>query len=157
MQKFSIKHGQKNHPEINLGMIDMLPYLEQIDVTKRDPYFVISHKNGNYIQAMRTPQGYIVECRYSFHPNAQLQNKNKNKGWNDHIHYRAWNHHDHTDPGKADPRTGEWGPWIHERDHLSLRSAAALLDHYIILCGKPELPVAAWIHWRDVTEEFPEF
>ena len=159
MQKFSIQYGQKNKSEALIGMIDMLPHLEQIDVTKGNPYFVINHANENYIQAMRTPYGYIVECRYLFYQETQNKNQHKNnsKDGNNLIHYRAWNHRDHDAPGKADPRTGEWGPWIHEHDHISLEQAAALLDHYIILCGKPELPVAAWIHWRDVTEEFPEY
>lgn len=150
VNQFSVKYGQRDKPEIISGMIDTLPFLAQIDAKKKNPYFVISHKDGNYIQAMRSPQGYIVECRYFFHQEQERKN------WDDFIHYRAWNHNGHQEQGKADPRSGEWGPWIHERDHLTLELAAALLDHYIILQNRPELPVAAWVHWRDVTEEFPE-
>lgn len=157
MQKYKLTNGQaetsetyeqKTSAQCN-AQVDFLAVLEQIDFKKENPYLVLDLENGKHIQTLRSATGYIVECRYFFPASS------KSKDWNTFIHYRAWNLQGHSNPGKADPRTGEWGTWIHERDHLNIYETASLLNLYSKSKDPMKLPKVENILWRDVTNEFP--
>ncbi len=147
--KFTINSGQTSTDDPPTEPIDFLSLLEKIDLNKSDAFVVIGLKNKNYLQALRSPSGFVVECRYFFHLDPE------NEDCNDFIHYRAWNHQGHSHPGKAEFIANQYQPRIHERDHLSLYETASLLSQYSKTEDPIELPQVTHIHWRDITKEFP--
>ena len=117
--------------------------IEGIDPARPDPFVVLDHEDGHYIQTLGSASGLVLECR--------IMNDADPRGFR---HWRAWAPGDGEDPGKADPRSGEWGPWIHERDHLEEAQVV-----FAFLCFREDAeapPDVRGVSWRDVTEEFPE-
>lgn len=117
--------------------------IETINPFKKNPYYIYDDATtGNYIQCLRSPRGYILETRYFF-----------NRNWSKFVHYRAWTPNGNSHPGKANPRSGEWGPWIHDRDHNALEPTAAAFLQF--RKNPTALPEVKTLLWRNVTNEFP--
>lgn len=119
--------------------------LRSLNHQQPDAYLILEWKgSSNYFQCLRTRHGFIVESRFY---ESDVQSP--------HVHYRAWSsEQDPFDAGEVDPRSGEHGPWVRERDFISCESTELLF--HILLQEQPTTPpTLSRICWREVTDEFP--
>ncbi|MGJ8723301.1 MAG: hypothetical protein ACSHYB_01995 [Roseibacillus sp.] len=119
--------------------------LNRLDTELPDAYLILEWEGSrDYLQTLRTPEGYLVECRF-FRASTKAG----------YTHYRAWDCLSNPfSPGEPDPYSGEHGPWTRERDFIPQETTEILFS--LLLKEKPTSPPAlSGLQWRDVTNEFP--